>query len=127
MAVTSKKPTSKSASKPVPHDEPDSISYVLDTSVLLADPAALYRFAEHEVILPIAVIGELEAKRDHPELGYFARAETAKGHRAPEAGKGWDRQHTPKIALSRRAGIRENLGHVESLARPGTPSRGARR
>ena len=49
-------------------------TYVLDTSVLLADPAALRRFAEHEVIIPITVIGELESKRDHPELGYFARA-----------------------------------------------------
>ena len=49
-------------------------TFVLDTSVLLADPGALYKFAEHEVIIPIAVIGELESKRDHPELGYFARA-----------------------------------------------------
>ncbi|MCG5216810.1 PhoH family protein [Streptosporangium sp. KLBMP 9127] len=31
------------------------------------------RFAEHEVVLPIVVITELEAKRHHPELGYFAR------------------------------------------------------
>jgi len=50
------------------------ITYVLDTSVLLADPVALTRFAEHEVIIPITVIGELESKRDHPELGYFARS-----------------------------------------------------
>ncbi|MEI7697396.1 MAG: PhoH family protein [Actinomycetes bacterium] len=49
-------------------------TFVLDTSVLLADPGALHKFAEHEVIIPIAVIGELETKRDHPELGYFARA-----------------------------------------------------
>ena len=49
-------------------------TYVLDTSVLLADPNAITRFEEHEVIIPIAVIGELETKRDHPELGYFARA-----------------------------------------------------
>ena len=49
-------------------------TYVLDTSVLLADPQALKRFAEHEVVIPIAVIGELETKRDHPELGFFARA-----------------------------------------------------
>jgi PhoH-like ATPase len=49
-------------------------TFVLDTSVLLADPGALLKFAEHEVIIPIAVIGELETKRDHPELGYFARA-----------------------------------------------------
>ena len=42
--------------------------------MLLADPIALSRFAEHEVIIPITVIGELETKRDHPDLGYFARA-----------------------------------------------------
>ena len=49
-------------------------TYVLDTSVLLADPSAIYRFEEHEIVIPIAVIGELEIKRDHPELGYFARS-----------------------------------------------------
>ena len=44
-------------------------TYVLDTSVLLSDPRALMRFAEHQVILPIVVITELEEKRHHPELG----------------------------------------------------------
>jgi PhoH-like ATPase len=48
-------------------------TYVLDTSVLLSDPLALLRFDEHEVVLPVVVITELEAKRSHPELGYFAR------------------------------------------------------
>ncbi|HEY2579401.1 MAG TPA: PhoH family protein [Streptosporangiaceae bacterium] len=48
-------------------------TYVLDTSVLLADPAAITRFDEHRIVLPIVVITELEAKRNHPELGYFAR------------------------------------------------------
>jgi PhoH-like ATPase len=48
-------------------------TYVLDTSVLLADPAAFTRFDEHHVVLPVVVITELEAKRHHPELGYFAR------------------------------------------------------
>jgi PhoH-like ATPase len=51
-----------------------SRTYVLDTSVLLADPAALGRFDEHEVVIPVVVITELEAKRHHPELGFFARA-----------------------------------------------------
>jgi PhoH-like ATPase len=41
--------------------------------VLLADPSAFLRFAEHEVVLPLIVISELEGKRAHPELGYFAR------------------------------------------------------
>ena len=48
-------------------------TFVLDTSVLLADPGAMGRFAEHEVVLPIVVITELEAKRAHPQLGWFAR------------------------------------------------------
>ena len=48
-------------------------TFVLDTSVLLSDPAAWMRFDEHEVVLPVVVITELEAKRSHPELGYFAR------------------------------------------------------
>lgn len=48
-------------------------TYVLDTSVLLSDPRAMTRFAEHEVVLPLIVITELEAKRTHPELGYYAR------------------------------------------------------
>jgi len=45
----------------------------LDTSVLLSDPAAFNRFDEHEVVLPLIVISEMEAKRHHPELGWFAR------------------------------------------------------
>jgi PhoH-like ATPase len=48
-------------------------TYVLDTSVLLSDPHALLRFDEHEIVVPVVVITELEAKRHHPELGYFAR------------------------------------------------------
>ncbi|MEU1948435.1 PhoH family protein [Streptomyces melanosporofaciens] len=53
--------------------EQDRRTYVLDTSVLLADPNAMARFDEHEVVLPVVVVTELEAKRHHPELGYFAR------------------------------------------------------
>ncbi|WP_020670431.1 PhoH family protein [Amycolatopsis nigrescens] len=46
---------------------------MLDTSVLLSDPWAVTRFAEHAVVLPLVVISELEGKRHHPELGWFAR------------------------------------------------------
>lgn len=56
---------------------PDSLvstrTYVLDTSVLLSDPRALFRFAEHAVVIPVVVITELEKKRHDPEIGYFAR------------------------------------------------------
>ena len=49
-------------------------TYVIDTSVLLSDPKAMLRFKEHEVVLPVVVVSELEGKRHHPELGYFARS-----------------------------------------------------
>src|SRR4051812_29307000 len=48
-------------------------TFVLDMSVLLSDPKALFRFAEHAVVLPVVVISELEGKRNDPEIGYFAR------------------------------------------------------
>jgi PhoH-like ATPase len=38
-------------------------TYVLDTCVLLADPDALLRFDEHEVVLPLVVIEELDRKK----------------------------------------------------------------
>ena len=53
--------------------EPTRRTFVLDTSVLLSDPRALLRFDEHDVVIPVVVVTELEAKRSHPELGYFAR------------------------------------------------------
>ncbi len=38
-------------------------TYVLDTCVLLADPHALFRFEEHDVVLPLVVIEELDRKK----------------------------------------------------------------
>ena len=49
-------------------------TYVIDTSVLLSDPKAIIKFAEHQVVIPIVVITELEGKRHHPDLGCFARS-----------------------------------------------------
>jgi PhoH-like ATPase len=48
-------------------------TFVLDTSVLLSDPKAMFRFHEHQVVLPVVVISELEKKRHDPEIGFFAR------------------------------------------------------
>lgn len=62
---------------PTPGPAPDDDgrrTFVVDTSVLLSDPRAIGRFAEHDVVLPVVVITELEAKRHHAELGYFARS-----------------------------------------------------
>jgi PhoH-like ATPase len=72
LVVASKSSPSSSASPG--STDGDRRTYVLDTSVLLADPGALTRFAEHEVVLPVVVITELEGKRHHPELGFFARS-----------------------------------------------------
>jgi PhoH-like ATPase len=55
------------------HIEQSERTYVLDTSVLLSDPKAIFRFAEHAVVIPVVVVGELEGKRHDPEIGYFAR------------------------------------------------------
>jgi PhoH-like ATPase len=46
---------------------------VIDTSVLLSDPRAIFKFKEQEVVIPIIVINELEKKRHDPEIGYYAR------------------------------------------------------
>ncbi|TQM64116.1 PhoH family protein [Humibacillus xanthopallidus] len=65
--------TTRTRSGASPDPGPARKTYVLDTSVLLSDPKAMTRFAEHEVVLPVVVVTELEGKRHHPELGYFAR------------------------------------------------------
>lgn len=50
-------------------------TYVLDTSVLLqAGRTALYSFDNGEVVIPLAVLKEVEAKRNDPELGLAARS-----------------------------------------------------
>ncbi|WP_428830398.1 PhoH family protein [Cellulomonas endometrii] len=66
---------SKLGSATASTDQPEGRrTHVLDTSVLLSDPKAILRFAEHDVVLPVVVITELEGKRHHAELGFFARS-----------------------------------------------------
>ena len=69
-STTAKTKTAQAAKK-----KPDvaTKTYVLDTSVLLSDPRALFKFKEQEVVIPIIVINELEKKRHDPEIGYYAR------------------------------------------------------
>ncbi|MCH4562313.1 MULTISPECIES: PhoH family protein [Halomonas] len=38
--------------------------YVLDTNVLLHDPAAIYQFEEHEVVIPMIVLEELDKHKN---------------------------------------------------------------
>jgi PhoH-like ATPase len=44
-------------------DIPGKRLLVLDTNVLMHDPAALFRFQEHDVFLPMAVLEELDAAK----------------------------------------------------------------
>ena len=66
---SAKKPSGSGALPP----ETATRTYVIDTSVLLSDPKALFRFKEQNVVIPIIVINELEKKRHDPEIGFFAR------------------------------------------------------
>jgi len=74
-AVTKSKTIPEVVSKPATKSKSETQvrTFVLDTSVLLSDPKALFRFEEHEVVIPIVVINELEKKRNDLEIGYFAR------------------------------------------------------
>ena len=77
MARTTSSSTTKKASetskKKLAAEATATKTYVLDTSVLLSDPKALFKFKEQEVVIPIIVINELEKKRHDPEIGYYAR------------------------------------------------------
>jgi PhoH-like ATPase len=72
MSTTSAKQVTKKA-KATSQAKTATRTYVLDTSVLLSDPKALFKFKEQEVVIPIVVINELEKKRHDPEIGYYAR------------------------------------------------------
>lgn len=48
--------------------------YVLDTNVLLDDPEAIFSFEEHDVILPLAIVEEIDAQKcKASSIGYNAR------------------------------------------------------
>ena len=47
--------------------------YILDTNVLLHDPASIFRFDEHIVLIPLLALEEIDAKKNDPGIGYNAR------------------------------------------------------
>ena len=46
---------------------------VLDTCVLIHDPQALYKFREHDIFVPLAVIDDLDEIKSRPQVGWAAR------------------------------------------------------
>jgi PhoH-like ATPase len=68
------KSAAKSTVKPQPKNSKKRRLYVLDTNVLMHDPAALFRFEEHDVFLPMMVLEELDAaKKGQSEVARNAR------------------------------------------------------
>ena len=95
-------------------------TYVLDTSVLLSSPRAMFSFKEHEVVLPLVVINELEAKRNDPELGKVARAALRALDKAfaniKDAEKG--------VIVTQEGGrLRVEVNHIEGSSLPETFTR----
>ncbi|MBL8775509.1 MAG: PhoH family protein [Acidimicrobiales bacterium] len=90
-------------------------TYVLDTSVLLADAMALERFDGHDVVLPLVVLSELEDKRHHGELGYMARAAL----RYLEGLRTRYGSLTEPMPLDHGGTLRIELNHVDGAALPG--------
>ena len=67
-------PTVHSDTFPTPEIDLDRKHFVLDTNVLLHDPNAIFRFEEHEVVIPLTVIEELDRfKKNNDETGRNAR------------------------------------------------------
>ena len=94
-----------------------TITYVLDTSVLLSDPRAMMRFAEHEVVIPLVVVSELEGKRHHPELGYTARRALGRLDEMREAHGRLDRA----FPVGNEGGtLRVEINHVDTTHLPHT-------
>ena len=83
--------------------------------MLLADPAALEKFDEHDVVIPLVVLTELEAKRQHPELGWSAREALRSFERLRVA----NGTLTDPVPVNDRGGrVRVELNHVDSSSLP---------
>lgn len=71
-------------------------TFVIDTCVLLADPGSLLRFDEHDVVLPLVVVEELDRKKTRmDEVGANARAAI---------------RLLEELGASSRGGLREPVG-----------------
>ena len=87
--------------------------YVLDTSVILSDPKCLERLSNKDIVIPLAVLGELESKRNHPDLGYPARValRSIESYRAKQ-------KLTDAVATEEGGSIRVEINHVDDSSLP---------
>ena len=85
--------------------------FVVDTNVILHDPTAILRFEDNEIVLPIAVIEELDRFKKQPEMN---------GRNAREVSRVLDRLReqghlTTGVDLSNGGTLRVALGDRETL------------
>lgn len=81
--------------------------YILDTNVLMHDPTALFRFAEHDIFLPMIVLEELDrAKKGVSEVARNVRQASRFIGQMMESGDSLD----DGIALSEPEGLRLEVG-----------------
>lgn len=89
-------------------------TYVLDTNVLLHNPASLFAFAENDIVIPLAVIEEIDSqKRRQDEVGKNARIVSQKldGLRALNS-------LSAGVRLPSGGTLRVELNHQETAAFP---------
>lgn len=92
--------------------------YVLDTNVLLHDPGALFSFKEHEVVIPLAVIEEIDdQKKRQDEIGKNARLISHMLDGLREKGK-----LAKGVALQNGGRLRIEVNHQEAFDFPPTLS-----
>lgn len=73
-ASTPTEPGSTPANEKSVVSEKDRKHFVLDTNVLLHNPSSIFKFAEHEVVIPLTVIEELDRfKKNNDETGRNSR------------------------------------------------------
>ena len=88
--------------------------YVLDTNVLLHDPGALFSFKEHEVVIPLAVIEEIDdQKKRQDEIGKNARLISHMLDGLREKGK-----LAKGVALQNGGRLRIEVNHQEAFDFP---------
>lgn len=87
---------------------------MLDTNVLIADPEAMHRFEEHDVIIPLTVVEELDGcKTRMDETGVSAR----RALRALEGLRGLGNLHDG-VDLPGGGRLQVEVNHVASLVLP---------
>lgn len=88
--------------------------YVLDTSVILSDPKCLERLSDKNIVIPLIVLTELEAKRTHPELGYPARTAL----RTLEEYRRYYKSLTEEIRTSQNGSVRVEINNIDDSELP---------